>query len=106
MTNDAQPAIPSTMRQIRTLVTADGQLELSIAEVDVPVPGPGEVLVRIEATPINPSDLGLLLAAADISRAVATGSPESPVVTAPISAAVMHGLGGRIGESMAVGNEG
>ncbi len=106
MTNDARPAIPSTMRQIRTLVAADGQLELSIAVVDMPTPGPGEVLVRIEATPINPSDLGLLLAAADISQAVSAGTPKSPVVTAPISPAVMRGLGGRLGESMAVGNEG
>ncbi|MCU1390095.1 MAG: oxidase [Ilumatobacteraceae bacterium] len=98
--------IPSTMRQIRTLVTHDGQLELSIAMVDTPVPGPNEVLVRIEAAPINPSDLGLLLAAADVSRATSSGPAGSPIVTAPIPAAAMARLGARVGESMAVGNEG
>ncbi|HVE19144.1 MAG TPA: NADH oxidase, partial [Ilumatobacteraceae bacterium] len=56
--------VPNTMRQIRSLVTADGQLELSIATIETPQPQPNEVLVRIDAAPINPSDLGLLLATA------------------------------------------
>jgi NADPH:quinone reductase-like Zn-dependent oxidoreductase len=56
--------IPATMRQIRSLVTAGGELQLSIATVDTPQPAEHEVLVRIDAAPINPSDLGLLLAAA------------------------------------------
>ncbi|MCU1397972.1 MAG: oxidase, partial [Acidimicrobiales bacterium] len=99
-------SIPTTMRQIRTIVTADGRLELSIATVDTPVPGPNEVLVRIEAAPINPSDLGLLLAAADVSRATSSEVAGSPVVTAPIPAAAMARLGARVGESMPVGNEG
>ncbi|MCU1393950.1 MAG: oxidase [Ilumatobacteraceae bacterium] len=100
------PEIPATMRQIRSLVTADGVLELSVATVDTPTPGPNEVLVRIEAAPINPSDLGLLLAAADIGTATSTGSADHPIVTAPIPAAVMGGLRARVGESMPVGNEG
>ena len=106
MPNDAHVPVPATMRQLRTLVTADGQLELSIAVVDMPTPGPGEVLVRIDATPINPSDLGLLLAYADITRATVAGTAESPVVTAPIPDSVMPGLTARLGQSMPVGNEG
>ena len=98
--------IPATMRQIRSLVTADGELQLSIATVDTPQPAEHEVLVRIDAAPINPSDLGLLLAAADVSRATAAGTADSPVVTAPIAQQVMPGLAARVGESMPVGNEG
>jgi NADPH2:quinone reductase len=98
--------IPATMRQIRSLVTAGGELQLSIDTVDTPQPAEHEVLVRIDAAPINPSDLGLLLAAADVSRAISTGPADSPVVTAPIAPQVMPGLAARVGESMPVGNEG
>jgi NADPH2:quinone reductase len=98
--------LPATMRQIRTLVTDDGRLQLSLASVDLPEPQPNEVVVRIEAAPINPSDLGLLLAAAELDTATTSGSPTEPVVTADISPQVMRGLTARIGESMPVGNEG
>jgi NADPH2:quinone reductase len=98
--------IPAKALQLRSLVTQDGRLELSLAEVDVPQPGSDEVLVRVEASPINPSDQGLLLAMADLSRAKAGGTADRPTVTAPISPAVMKALAGRVGESMPVGNEG
>jgi len=98
--------LPATFRQLRSLVTADGVLELSLATVELPAPGPHEVLVRMEAAPINPSDLGLLLAMADVSQATSTGPADSPVVTAPVPAGVMAGLKPRLGESMPVGNEG
>ena len=90
------------MQQLRSLVTADGELQLSIETVPAPVPGPGEVLVRMEAAPINPSDLGLLIATADVIQAKRAGD----IVTAPIPPATMGGLAARIGESMPVGNEG
>ncbi|MGB8861147.1 MAG: zinc-binding dehydrogenase [Ilumatobacteraceae bacterium] len=98
--------LPTTMRQIRSLVTADGQLQLSIATTDLPVPAAHEVLVRVDAAPINPSDLGLLLAMADVAKATSTGSGDDTVVTAPIAPAVLKGLATRVGESMPVGNEG
>ena len=98
--------LPTTMRQLRSLVTADGTLELSLATVDVPEPAGHEVLVRIDAAPINPSDLGLLLAMADVESATASGPADDPVVRAPIAANVMAGLAPRVGESMPVGNEG
>ena len=95
-----------TALQLRSLVKRSGELELSLASVPVPEPGPSEVVVRIEAAPINPSDLGLLFSAADMSRAVASGSADRPVVTAPIGEAAMKGLAARLEVSMPVGNEG
>lgn len=106
MSTELPVELPTTMRQIRSLVTGDGRLELSIATVDMPVPAPHEVLVRVEAAPINPSDLGLLLGMADVTQATSAGTDDETVVTAPISPAVMKGLAARVGESMPVGNEG
>lgn len=106
MTVPPTAPLPTSMRELRSLVTSDGQLELSIAEVPVPVPAAWEVLVRIQAAPINPSDLGLLLAMADVAEAVATGTPDAPIVRAPIRPRVLAGLGARLDQSMPVGNEG
>ncbi|WP_309644892.1 zinc-binding dehydrogenase [Phenylobacterium sp.] len=92
--------------QLRSLVKSSGELELSLARVAIPEPGPDEVLVRVEASPINPSDLGLLLGAADMSTASLSGTPDSPVVTAKIPPAFMRAMAARLDESMPVGNEG
>jgi NADPH:quinone reductase len=100
------PQIPDTMRQLRSLVTSEGELQLSIATVDTPLPREREVLVRVEAAPINPSDLVLLLAMADVSQAVAGGSPADPSVVAPVAEPVMRALAARVGDSVPVGNEG
>lgn len=96
----------STALQLRSLVTEDGKLELSLQEVEIPKPGPEEVLVKVEAAPINPSDLALLTAFADLSSAQQSGSAERPVITADIPAAALRLLKGRLGQSLAVGNEG
>ena len=104
--SDASTAVPAIGRQIRSLITTDGELELSLVDVDVPTPTDDQVLVRIDAAPINPSDLGLLFGGADMSAARATGTPDRPVVTAPIAPAVLAAMTARVGESMAVGNEG
>ena len=65
--------------QLRSLIKKSGELELSLAEVPIPEPGPDQVLVKVEATPINPSDLGLLLGPADMSTAKAScGRARSP----------------------------
>ena len=100
------PEIPATMSQLRSLVTQEGELRLSVATVDTPRPGDREVLVRVDAAPINPSDVALLLAMADLSAASTGGSPSDPWVSAPISAPVMSTLAGRVGDAMPVGNEG
>jgi NADPH:quinone reductase len=59
--------------QLRSLVKSSGELELTLVRVPIPEPGPDEVLIRLEATPINPSDLGLLLGAADMDMSTARG---------------------------------
>jgi NADPH:quinone reductase-like Zn-dependent oxidoreductase len=92
--------------QLRSLIRKGGELEISLADVLTPEPGPDEVVVRVEATPINPSDLGLLVGAADMSTAKASGSKEKPIVTATVPEAAMRAMAGRLDESMPVGNEG
>lgn len=100
------PSIPRTALQLRSLIRRSGELEVSLTEVDVPEPAADEVLVRIEATPINPSDLGLLFGAADMSSAKVSGSAERPVLTAPVPENAMKAMAGRLDKSMPVGNEG
>ena len=95
-----------TNLQLRSLVREDNTLELSLVESDMPKPGPDEVIVRVEATPLNPSDLALLLGTADISTASASGTPQRPVVTAEIPAMFTKMVAARMGQSLPVGNEG
>src|SRR3984893_18603776 len=92
--------------QLRSLIKNGGELEISLASVPTPEPGPDEVVVRVEASPINPSDLGLLVGAADMTTAKASGSKDSPVITAKVPEAGMRAMAGRLDESMPVGNEG
>lgn len=98
--------LPDTALQLRSLVTSQGVLELSLQDVPVPAPAANEVLVRVEASPINPSDLALLTAGADMADATVGGTPERPVVTAPLSAAALAGLSSRVDIPLPVGNEG
>jgi NADPH:quinone reductase-like Zn-dependent oxidoreductase len=95
-----------TALELRSLIKKSGELELSLAQVAIPEPGADEVLVRVEASPINPSDLGLLVGAADMSTARTSGSGDTIVVTAKVPEAGMRAMGGRLDESMPVGNEG
>jgi NADPH:quinone reductase len=96
----------ATGLQLRSLVKPDGRLEISLASVPTPGPAPDEVLVRIEASPLNPSDIGLLFGAADIATATLSGSDSSAVVTMQIPERAMKGMAARVGQSMPVGNEG
>jgi NADPH:quinone reductase-like Zn-dependent oxidoreductase len=97
--------LPTSNLQLHSRIGSDGTLTLSLAEVPVAAPGPGEILVRIEATPINPSDIGLLFGAADMSTASAAGTAEHPVVTARVPPAAMRAMEARVDEAMPVGNE-
>ena len=98
--------LPDTALELRSLVSSSGTLELSLHEVPVPAPGANEVLVRVEASPINPSDLGLLIASADMSTATVAGTAERPVVTASLGEWTLGALSARLGQSLPVGNEG
>ncbi|MDP9082285.1 MAG: zinc-binding dehydrogenase [Pseudomonadota bacterium] len=96
----------STQLQLRSLVHSTGHLELSLAEIPIPSFAANEVLVRIEAAPLNPSDLRLLFGAADMATARASGTALRPVVTADIKPAGVKAMTQRLGQSLPVGNEG
>lgn len=98
--------LPEKALELRSLVTPDGMLELSLQDIDIPAPAADEVVVRVEASPVNPSDLGLLIPGADMSAATVTGTPERPVVTAPLPPGALAHLSVRVGQSLPVGNEG
>jgi NADPH2:quinone reductase len=98
--------VPATGLQLRSTVKSEGILELSLISIPTPEPGAEEVVVRVEASPLNPSDLGLLLAAADLGTLKSAGSVQNPVTTATIPAEAMRAFAARAGESLPVGNEG
>ncbi|WP_375381478.1 zinc-binding dehydrogenase [uncultured Sphingomonas sp.] len=92
--------------ELRSLVTAAGRLEVSLVDVPVPTLGSDEVLVRIEAAPINPSDLGLLLGPADVATIRAEGGAGRPKIVADVPSKRLIAIAARLDESMPVGNEG
>jgi NADPH:quinone reductase-like Zn-dependent oxidoreductase len=92
--------------ELRSIILPEGKLVLSLEEVPQLEPGPEDVIVRIEATPINPSDLGLLFGPADITTMTAGGTAKRPTLTFDVPKALMRHVSARVGESMAVGNEG
>ncbi|MDA0353212.1 MAG: zinc-binding dehydrogenase [Chloroflexi bacterium] len=92
--------------QLRSTISSAGQLELKLVDLETPTPAPDEVVIRVEATPINPSDLGLLLGPADMSKAAVAGSGTDAVLTAPVPAGLLPSAAPRFDEAMGVGNEG
>jgi NADPH:quinone reductase-like Zn-dependent oxidoreductase len=92
--------------QLRSLIKKSGELEISLVNLPTPEPSVDEVVVRVEASPINPSDLGLLVGAADMATAKTSGTKDAPIVTASVPEAAMRSMAGRLDESMPVGNEG
>lgn len=92
--------------QLRSLIKNSGELELSLVKVKIPEPAADEVIVRVEGSPINPSDLGLLLGTADMTTAKSSGAGDNLVVTASVPEPLMKAMAGRLDESMPVGNEG
>ena len=94
-------------KEIRSTITSDGILELSISTAERPTPAENEVLVKVEAAPINPSDLGLLISfAADLDSLSMAGEGEQAVTTAKVHPRLMPALTARLDQSMQVGNEG
>ena len=98
--------ISSTGLQLRSLIKEDGTVELSLVRVETPDPEPDEVVLRVDAAPINPSDLGLLLGLADLDTVKVAGTPSNPVVTASVPQKAMRLMAARVGQSLPVGNEG
>ena len=93
-------------RGIRSKITSEGTLELSLETGEIPAPGPGAVVVRVEAAPINPSDLGLFFGPADMTTAQATGTAEDPRITAQVPPHLLRLAKARLDQGLAVGNEG
>ena len=98
--------LPTHGLELTSTVTQTGELVLQLAEVPVPAPGPDEVLIRIEAAPINPSDLGVLLGPADPASARFEGPPARPTVAAPLTPAAIKALARRLDRPLPAGNEG
>ncbi len=92
--------------EIRSKINKNGTLELALETTQIPEPGEDEIVVRVEASPINPSDLGMFFGPADMSTAKASGTASAPTVTADIPSGLMKLVTARVGQSMPVGNEG
>ena len=97
---------PSQALQLRSLVRSNGELEVALHSVPVSEPAADEVLLQVQATPINPSDLGLLFGAADLGTLKVSGTAALPVVTARIPEKFMKAMAGRADQALPVGNEG
>ena len=98
--------VPTHGLQLLSRITAEGTLEVSLIDQPVPAPRDDQVVVEVLATPINPSDLGLLFGAGDMASATVSTRDGHPLVTAPVSPQGMRAMGSRVGEAMPVGNEG
>src|SRR4051812_27679407 len=96
----------NTGLQLRSTVKSDGILELALIRVPTPDPQPDEVVVRIEASPLNPSDIGLLLNGVDLTTLKASGNADSPILTGTVPADALRFAAPRHGQSLPVGNEG
>ncbi len=99
-------SLPATFLQLMSTVSKDGELKLDIHEQDMPTPKPDQIVVRIEATPINPSDHGVMFGYASMDAAKGSGSGRDAVLTAPVSDMGMHMMRGRIDQVLPIGNEG
>jgi len=94
-------------KEIRSTVTSDGNVELSIVTVDTPTPADDEVLIEILAAPINPSDLALLTTfGGDLSNINIHGTGDDTVASMKVHPAVMRSMKSRMDKSMSAGNEG
>ncbi|MEM7767361.1 MAG: zinc-binding dehydrogenase [Pseudomonadota bacterium] len=98
--------LPATYLQMLSTVTPEGELRMALAEKAMPQPSPGQIVVRVEATPINPSDLGVMFGWSNVAEAITSGSGRDTVLTAPVLEQGMRVMKARIGQALPVGNEG
>ena len=98
--------LPTTSRELHSRITSAGVLELTLDDVKLEPPGPDHVIVRVDAAPINPSDLGLLLGPAKLDTLKATGTAAAPRITAEVPPQTLTALAARLDQAMPVGNEG
>lgn len=96
----------STYLQMFSTITDAGEMRLELLEKPTPQPETNQVLVRIEATPINPSDLGVMFGLSDMANAKSSGAGNDTVLTATVSPQGLKAMKARLGQALAVGNEG
>lgn len=99
-------SLPATYLQMLSTVTEDGELRMELAEQPMPQLKPHEVLIRVEATPINPSDHGVMFGWSSMDKATSSGTGANTVLSAPVSPQGMAVMKARIGQALPVGNEG
>ena len=104
--SESSTSIPTSTLELRSTVTEEGSVRLGLSRAEVAPPGDDEVIVRIEAAPINPSDLGMLFAMADLREAVADERDGLAGVTAPVPPGALAAQQARLGQAMPTGNEG
>lgn len=99
-------SVNSSYLQMFSTVTEAGELRLELIEQETPKPEANQVLVRVEATPINPSDQGVMFGWSDIANAKSAGAGEEAAFTAPVSEQGLGVMKARLGQALPVGNEG
>jgi len=92
--------------QLISTISTDNKLTLALQNIDMPQPGADEVVIRIEAAPLNPSDLAVLFSAADMSTATESGTEQNPTITADVPPQFISSVKARVGKAIPVGNEG
>jgi NADPH2:quinone reductase len=92
--------------QLISTISKDNKLTLALQDIEMPQPGADEVVIRIEAAPLNPSDIAVMLSAADMSTATQSGTEQNPIITADVPARFMPAFKTRVGKATPVGNEG
>ena len=98
--------IPATMLAMRSLIKEDGTLEIALHEQPVPEPGPNQILVKVEATPVNPSDLAMMFGMPDLNEGAQGELGGRPALLGKIPSAVMPAMAARVGQAIPLGNEG
>ncbi len=99
-------SLPKTYLQMMSTVTSGGELRMELVEKDMPTPKADQVIIKVEATPINPSDHGVMFGWSNMAAAKSSGSGKDTVLTAPVPPQGMAIMKGRIDKPQAVGNEG
>lgn len=96
--------IMQSSKQLFTLITSDGQLRMSVNDINLPSPKPHEVIVRIEASPINPSDMWPMFGPANLAEA--TFNKDKMQLSAPIYPGMLARVSPRLDQTLPIGNEG
>jgi len=104
--SDSFADLPATALELRSTLTDDGNVTMGIRETDVVAPTDDQVVVRVDAAPINPSDLGMMLGGGDAREARAAGDDTHAAVSVPLTGAAVAAQRARLGKPMPVGNEG